>query len=187
MGGFGTLDELMEILTLVQTQKLRKKMAVVLYGTSFWKEILNFEALVRHGMIAEEDLDLFKFADDVDTAYHSQLLTKDYLIQTGKSRASRSPGTGTVPNSLRTLLDWLGRVGLAFVLLLFLYFGLDLHHPSAAYWLGAGLGALVTAAVWLIVRLLLRGGRYIWRLRNWLLVTYMFIAVVPILLVIRPV
>src|SRR6201993_2622984 len=47
-GGFGTLDELTEILTLVQTQKLRKKISIVIYGTSFWKEILNFDALVRY-------------------------------------------------------------------------------------------------------------------------------------------
>src|SRR6516225_2889018 len=67
-GGFGTLDELTEILTLVQTQKLEKKMVVILYGTPFWKEILNFDALVRHGMIAEEDLTLLEFADDVKTA-----------------------------------------------------------------------------------------------------------------------
>src|SRR5678816_4063266 len=67
-GGFGTLDELMEILTLTQTQKLVKKMVVILYGTTFWKEVLNFDALVRHGMISEKDLDLFQFADDVDTA-----------------------------------------------------------------------------------------------------------------------
>ncbi len=80
-GGFGTLDELTEILTLVQTQKLEKKMVVVLYGTSFWNEVLNFEALVRHGMIAEQDLELFQFADDVDTAFHilQAGLTKHYL------------------------------------------------------------------------------------------------------------
>jgi uncharacterized protein (TIGR00730 family) len=80
-GGFGTLDELMEILTLVQTEKLVKKMVVILYGSSFWKEILNFEALVRHGMIAERDLDLFHYADDVDTAFHllETGLTKYYL------------------------------------------------------------------------------------------------------------
>jgi uncharacterized protein (TIGR00730 family) len=80
-GGFGTLDELTEILTLVQTQKLRKKMAVVLYGTSFWKEVINFDALVRHGMISAQDLELFKFADDVETAYQilEAALTKDYL------------------------------------------------------------------------------------------------------------
>ena len=67
-GGFGTLDELTEILTLIQTQKLRKKMVILLYGTSFWKEIINFDALVRHGMISPEDMDLLHFADDVDTA-----------------------------------------------------------------------------------------------------------------------
>ena len=80
-GGFGTLDELTEILTLVQTQKLVKKMVVVLYGSAFWKEILNFDALVRHGMIAEEDLELFQFADDVDTAFTilEKGLTKFYL------------------------------------------------------------------------------------------------------------
>src|SRR5512141_238500 len=49
-GGFGTLDELFELLTLAQTQKLAKKIIIVLYGTTYWKEILNFEALVRHGM-----------------------------------------------------------------------------------------------------------------------------------------
>ncbi|HWZ33026.1 MAG TPA: TIGR00730 family Rossman fold protein [Bryobacteraceae bacterium] len=80
-GGFGTLDELMEILTLVQTQKLLKKMVVILYGSEFWKEILNFDALVRHGMIAESDLALFNFADDVDSAFHllETGLTKYYL------------------------------------------------------------------------------------------------------------
>jgi uncharacterized protein (TIGR00730 family) len=80
-GGFGTLDELTEILTLVQTQKLMKKMVVLLYGTGFWKEVLNFDALVRYGMIAEEDLNLFQFADDVDTAFEilETGLTKYYL------------------------------------------------------------------------------------------------------------
>jgi uncharacterized protein (TIGR00730 family) len=80
-GGFGTLDELTEILTLCQTQKLEKKMVVILYGTSFWKEILNFEALIRYGMISAEDMDLFHFADDVDTAFNllETGLTKYYL------------------------------------------------------------------------------------------------------------
>jgi predicted Rossmann-fold nucleotide-binding protein len=74
-GGYGTLDELTEILTLTQTQKLVKKMVVVLYGTKFWNEIVNFDALVRHGMISPEDLHLFSFADDVDTAFN--------LLETG--------------------------------------------------------------------------------------------------------
>lgn len=82
-GGFGTLDELTEILTLVQTQKLMKKMVVILYGSEFWKEILNFGALVKHGMISESDLELLSFADDVDTAFHllETGLTKYYIEQ----------------------------------------------------------------------------------------------------------
>jgi uncharacterized protein (TIGR00730 family) len=67
-GGFGTLDELMETLTLVQTGKLARRIPVVLYGSSYWREIIDFNALVRHGMIGAEDLELFHFADDVPTA-----------------------------------------------------------------------------------------------------------------------
>ena len=56
-------------------------MTVILYGTTFWKEIINFDALVRHGMIAEKDLDLFSFADDVETAFSllEAGLTKHYI------------------------------------------------------------------------------------------------------------
>ena len=67
-GGFGTLDELFEILTLVQTKKLRKKITIILYGTSFWKEIVNFDALVKYGTISAADLELFHFADTPDSA-----------------------------------------------------------------------------------------------------------------------
>lgn len=67
-GGFGTLDELMEVLTLQQTGKLTRKTPVLIYGTAYWKEIVDFEALVRHGTIAREDLDLFTFVDDPGTA-----------------------------------------------------------------------------------------------------------------------
>jgi uncharacterized protein (TIGR00730 family) len=63
-GGFGTLDELTELLTLAQTQKLARKLPIILYGSSYWNEIINFEALVRHGMISRSDLSLFSFADD---------------------------------------------------------------------------------------------------------------------------
>jgi hypothetical protein len=63
-GGFGTLDEMAEILTLQQTQKLDRAITVLLYGSQYWKEIINFDALVRHGMIGPEDLKLFSFADD---------------------------------------------------------------------------------------------------------------------------
>jgi uncharacterized protein (TIGR00730 family) len=80
-GGFGTLDELAEILTLVQTQKLQKKIMIVLYGTEFWQEVLNFKALVRLGMISPEDLDLFQYADDPETALKvlQEGLTRYYL------------------------------------------------------------------------------------------------------------
>ncbi|SPE31900.1 conserved hypothetical protein [Candidatus Sulfopaludibacter sp. SbA3] len=68
-GGFGTMDELMEILTLTQTQKLTKKMSILLYGSSYWNEIINFQALVKHGVISPQDLNLFQFADDPDAAF----------------------------------------------------------------------------------------------------------------------
>jgi uncharacterized protein (TIGR00730 family) len=63
-GGFGTLDELTDILTLAQTKKLQRRIPILLYGASYWNEIINFEALVRHEVISAEDLDLFTFIDD---------------------------------------------------------------------------------------------------------------------------
>jgi predicted Rossmann-fold nucleotide-binding protein len=62
-GGFGTLDELFEILTLLQTRKLGREICLVLYGREYWNEIVNFPALVRHGMIAASDLDLIHVLD----------------------------------------------------------------------------------------------------------------------------
>jgi uncharacterized protein (TIGR00730 family) len=67
-GGFGTLDELMEILTLSQTEKLARRIPVVLYAPSYWKEVINFDALLHHGMISSEDLALFRYADDPASA-----------------------------------------------------------------------------------------------------------------------
>ncbi len=63
-GGFGTLDEMAEILTLQQTGKLDRPILILLYGSSYWKEIINFDALVRHGMISAQDRDLLHFVDD---------------------------------------------------------------------------------------------------------------------------
>jgi uncharacterized protein (TIGR00730 family) len=68
-GGFGTMDELMEILTLAQTQKLAKKMGIVLYGSDYWREVINFDALARHGMISPEDVNLFQYADKPQDAF----------------------------------------------------------------------------------------------------------------------
>jgi uncharacterized protein (TIGR00730 family) len=67
-GGFGTLDELMEILTLAQTGKLGRRVPVILYGTEYWNEIINFKALLRHGMISAEDLALFQCVDTPEAA-----------------------------------------------------------------------------------------------------------------------
>jgi len=80
-GGFGTLDELTEILTLAQTKKLENKILILLYGTEYWHEILNFDALVKYGMIAKEDMNLFSFADTPEDALRllKDGLTKYYL------------------------------------------------------------------------------------------------------------
>ncbi|HVW85810.1 MAG TPA: TIGR00730 family Rossman fold protein [Bryobacteraceae bacterium] len=67
-GGFGTMDELFELLTLAQTRKLAKKMTIILYGATFWNEIINFDALVKYGTISRADLDLFHFADTPEAA-----------------------------------------------------------------------------------------------------------------------
>ena len=80
-GGFGTLDELCEILTLAQTHKIEKKIVIVLYGSAYWKEILNFDALVKYGMISPSDLNLFQYADTPEEALSilQVFLTKYYL------------------------------------------------------------------------------------------------------------
>jgi uncharacterized protein (TIGR00730 family) len=80
-GGFGTLDEMTEILTLAQTKKLENKILILLYGSEYWREILNFDALVKYGMIAPEDLNLFRFADTPEDALSTlkEGLTKYYL------------------------------------------------------------------------------------------------------------
>ncbi|MGM0561576.1 MAG: LOG family protein [Pseudomonadota bacterium] len=68
-GGFGTLDELFELLTLVQTNKMKKQIPIVLFGSEFWDEVFNLETMVRHGTINKEDLNLFYRTDSVDAAY----------------------------------------------------------------------------------------------------------------------
>ncbi len=77
-GGFGTFDELFEILTLVQTEKIRKKLAVVIYDEKYWKSVVNFEALIEYGVINAEDLKLFHFCNDIDTAFN---IVKDHLVK----------------------------------------------------------------------------------------------------------
>jgi uncharacterized protein (TIGR00730 family) len=97
-GGFGTMDELMEVLTLLQTGKINKEMVVLLYGSSFWKQVLNVKALVRWGTIDKKDLELFTFADSPPQAFQivKAGLEKYYLDperlrgQAGEVRSPRS-------------------------------------------------------------------------------------------------
>jgi predicted Rossmann-fold nucleotide-binding protein len=69
-GGYGTLDEIFEILTLVQTQKVdRKDIVILLYGEKYWKEIIDFNALLKYKTILPEDLKIFSFCSDPDEAF----------------------------------------------------------------------------------------------------------------------
>jgi uncharacterized protein (TIGR00730 family) len=84
-GGFGTMDELFEVLTLIQTKKPNKTMPVILFGSEFWDEIINFDALVRWGVVSPMDLDIFHRTDSVDDAfeYLTSRLEKLYLTPKG--------------------------------------------------------------------------------------------------------
>jgi uncharacterized protein (TIGR00730 family) len=68
-GGFGTLDELFEILTLAQTQKLAKKILVVIYGSAYWKSLINFDTMIDAGTISASDLDLFRMVDSPEEGF----------------------------------------------------------------------------------------------------------------------
>lgn len=72
-GGFGTMDELFETLTLVQTKKIEEVPPIVLFGSEFWNDVCDFDALVKWGTISPEDIDLFKIVDTVEEAH-------DYIV-----------------------------------------------------------------------------------------------------------
>ncbi len=82
-GGFGTLDELFEILTLAQTEKLAKKILVIIYGRDYWQRALNFKSLVDLGAISPGDLDLYRIVDSPEEAFERLKtgLTKFHLQQ----------------------------------------------------------------------------------------------------------
>ena len=84
-GGFGTLDELFEVATLMQTRKVKKPMKLVLYGTDYWREVLNFDALVKHGTIDPEDVKLLTPVNDVESAYKA-------IIEHLSGKAIEEPG-----------------------------------------------------------------------------------------------
>ncbi|MGA2598863.1 MAG: TIGR00730 family Rossman fold protein [Bryobacteraceae bacterium] len=92
-GGFGTLDELCEILTLAQTQKIESKIVIVLYGSEYWKEVINFDALVKYGTISRSDLDLFEYADTPEDAFAilQEFLTEHYLKPEPEPPAAEAP------------------------------------------------------------------------------------------------
>jgi len=75
-GGFGTLDEFSEILTLVQTKKVTKNIKIIAYDEKYWKDVINFDNLIKYGVISAEDMKLFDFCNTVDEAYEK--LTKHY-------------------------------------------------------------------------------------------------------------
>jgi uncharacterized protein (TIGR00730 family) len=76
-GGFGTCDELFEILTLVQTDKLSKKIGVILYGRDYWEEVIDFKPMAEWGAIAEKDIELFQYSDTPSEAFE---LLREHLI-----------------------------------------------------------------------------------------------------------
>src|SRR2546426_8669624 len=84
-GGYGTLDELFELLTLVQTRKMRKPMPIVLFGTEYWREVIDFDALARHGTIDAADIELVHRTDSVDDAY-------DWIVAQLAEKALAQPG-----------------------------------------------------------------------------------------------
>ena len=92
-GGFGTLDEAFEILTLEQTEKLAKKITVILYGSQYWKSVINFDVLVAKGTIAPKDLELFHFADTPEEAFAllQQGLTTNHLEPEGRRATQNEP------------------------------------------------------------------------------------------------
>jgi len=84
-GGFGTLDELFELLTLTQTRRMKKPMPIVLFGTEYWRQVVDFDALVRHGTIDAKDVELVHRTDSPDDAY-------DWIVRSLTEHALGQPG-----------------------------------------------------------------------------------------------
>jgi uncharacterized protein (TIGR00730 family) len=112
-GGFGTLDEMFEILTLAQTQKLGKKITVVIYGSEYWKKVFNLDALVDTGAISPKDIELFQFADTPEQAFEllRRGLTENYLaaeLAEGRLAESSANPAGEDLMAGWTVEDFLG-------------------------------------------------------------------------------
>jgi hypothetical protein len=91
-GGFGTMDEFFEILTLAQTQKLAKKILVVVYGSEYWNRLINFQIMVDAGTISPEDLELFKIVDSPEEGFEflRDGLTKYHLAPEPKHKGEQA-------------------------------------------------------------------------------------------------
>jgi len=96
-GGFGTCDELFEILTLAQTDKLSKKIQVLLYGREYWDDVLDLKPMVERGAIAGQDVDLLTFADTPGEAFE---LLRDHLVQ--NHLAPAAPQEAAAPGLAKT-------------------------------------------------------------------------------------
>ena len=93
-GGFGTMDECFEVLTLVQTEKIKKKLLMVVYDEKYWKSIINFDVLVEKGMISESDLKLLNFCSSIDEVF-------DKVVKHLEKHYAR----GKVPTIIEPVLD----------------------------------------------------------------------------------
>src|SRR5580698_3396802 len=107
-GGFGTLDEMFEILTLAQTQKLAKKISVVIYGPEYWRRVFDLDVLVDTGAISPKDIELFEFADSPEQAFEMlrKGLTENYLIPEAAAEHAGRQAPEVMPGV--TLEDFLG-------------------------------------------------------------------------------
>jgi hypothetical protein len=90
-GGFGTLDEMFELLTLTQTHKLAKDLTIIIYGSKYWHDIINFDVLVEKGAISPDDLKLFHFVDTPEDAFAilKESLTHNYLKEEEQPEAPK--------------------------------------------------------------------------------------------------
>jgi len=109
-GGFGTMDEMFELLTLAQTQKLAKKITVVIYGPSYWKSVINLDVFAQKGVIARKDLDLFQFADTPEEAFEMLKagLTEDLQLQAAAEREHALPDVGVPETPAPSAQELLG-------------------------------------------------------------------------------
>lgn len=87
-GGFGTMDEFFEILTLIQTDKIKKKMLLIVYDEKYWKNIINFDGLVANAVISPSDLNHFSFCENIDDAFNliTSHFEKNYLKKEEEKR-----------------------------------------------------------------------------------------------------